>query len=372
MLTKRISLVGSALAAAAVLILTLVACGGDDDGAAEVPADAIAVVGDTPIPKAEFDNLMSRAEQSYESQEREFPAVGTPEYQDLKSRAVAFLVQRYRFQAEAEALDVQVAEEEVDERLDQIRKESFEDDEAKFEEALEAEGLTIEQAREEIRAQLLQEKLFEKVTGDVEVSEEDVTAYYEENKEQFTQPASRDVRHILVKNKARADEIHAQLEDGGSFAQLARQYSQDTGSKKQGGKLPVQQGSTVPPFDEAAFELDTNELSEPVKTTFGWHIILPISDVKPEQVTPLEDVEERIREQLESERSNTAVETLTEELEKKYPATYAAGFEPAETETETTTGGTETGGTETAENGDGDTGDTGEEPATTEETTTDQ
>jgi parvulin-like peptidyl-prolyl isomerase len=363
MLTKRFSHVGRALAAAFVLTLALAACGGGDDGPADVPADAIAVVGDTPIPKADFDALMSRAQESYESQEREFPAVGTPEYQDLQSRAVAFLVQRYRFQAEAEALDIEVAEAEVDERLDQIREESFEGDEARFEEALEAEGLTVEQAREEIRAQLLQEKLFEQVTEDVEVSDEDVAAYYEENEEQFTQPASRDVRHILVKNKARADEIHAELENGGNFAQLARRYSQDTGSKKAGGKLPVQQGSTVPPFDEAAFELDTNELSEPVKTTFGWHIIMPITDVEPAEVTPFEDVEERIREQLESERSNSAVETLTQELEKKYPATYAAGFEPAETDPGTT-------GEEPAE--DGDTGDTGDEPATTEETTTDQ
>ncbi len=365
MLTKRFSLAGRALAAAFVLTLTLAACGGGDDGAADVPADAIAVVGETPIPKAEFDALMSRAQESYESQEREFPAVGTPEYQDLKSRAVAFLVQRYRFAAEAEALDVTVEDTEVDERLDQIREESFEGDEEKFEEALENEGLTLEQAREEIRAQLMQEKLFEKVTENVEISDEDVEAYYEENKEQFTQPASRDVRHILVKTKKKADELHAEIEDGASFAQLARQNSEDTGSKKSGGKLPVQQGSTVPPFDEAAFELDTNELSEPVKTTFGWHIIMPISDIEPEQVTPLEDVRDRIREQLVSERSNSAVETLTQELEKKYPATYAAGFEPAETDPGTTTGEdgeevpTETNGTET-------------EPATTEETTTDQ
>ena len=82
--------------------------------------------------------------------------------------------------------------------------------------------------------------------------------------------------------------------------------------------------------------------------------------------TPLEDVEERIRQQLESERSNAAVETLTQELEKKYPATYAAGFEPAETDVDTTTGETEP----PAENGE-DTG-TGDDTATTEETTTDQ
>lgn len=356
MLIKRISLVGRALGVTAVLMLTLAACGGDD-GPASVPADAIAVVGETPVPKAEFDALMERAQQSYESQEREFPATGTPEYQDLRGRAVAFLVQRYRFTAEAEERGVEVTEEEVDERLNQIREDSFEDDQKKLEDALEQEGLTIEQAREEIRAQLVQEKLFEDVTGDVQVSDEDVEKYYDENKEQFTQPASRDVRHILVKNKARADELHAQLQDGGNFAQLARRFSQDTGSKKQGGKLPVQQGSTVPPFDEAAFELDTNELSEPVKTTFGWHIIMPITDIEPEQVTPLGEVEDRIREQLESERRNSAVETLTEELEEKYPVTYAAGFEPPETDLDATTG-------ETGE-GDG-------EPATTEETATDQ
>lgn len=355
MLTKRISLIGRAVGALAVLTLLLAACGGSDDGQVSVPADAIAVVGDTPIPKAEFDALMERAQQSYEAQDREFPAVGTPEYQDLRGRAVAFLVQRYRFAEEAEARDVEVTDEEVDERLNQIRDESFEGDQEKFDEALENEGLTIEQARDEVRAQVLQEKLFESATENVQVSDEDVENYYEENKEQFTQPASRDVRHILVKNKKRADELHAQLENGGNFAQLARRHSQDTGSKKQGGKLPVQKGSTVPPFDEAAFELDTNELSEPVETTFGWHLIMPISDIEPEKVTPLDDVRERIQEQLENERKNSAVEELTQELEEKYPATYAAGFEPPDTDT-----------------GEGETGETGDEPATTEETTVDE
>ena len=61
------------------------------------------------------------------------------------------------------------------------------------------------------------------------------------------------MRHILVKTKAQADELEAQLKDGGDFAALAKQYSQDTGSKENGGKLTISRGQTVAPFDKAAF-----------------------------------------------------------------------------------------------------------------------
>ena len=93
---------------ACAFVLGLVACGGgaDEKTAEDVPVDAIALVGDQEVPKAEYDALLDRAKQSYKAQERPFPKVGSPEYNDLKVRAVQFLVQRYEYRSEAENLGV--------------------------------------------------------------------------------------------------------------------------------------------------------------------------------------------------------------------------------------------------------------------------
>jgi foldase protein PrsA len=332
----------ASLIAVCALALGIAGCGGDDaKSPGDVPPDAIALIGDTKVPKSEFDALLDRAKTTYKSQNREFPKVGSPEYQDLKTRAVSFLVQRYEFRAEADEMSIEISEEDVDKKLEELKKQLFQGDEKKFQDALKKEGLTEEQAREEVRDRIVQAKLYNAVTKDVEVTDAEIEDYYEKNKAQFTQPASRDVRHILVKDKAKADELYADLQNGASFAALAKQYSKDTSTKNQGGKLPITKGSTVPPFDKTAFALDKGEISQPVKTQFGWHIIEALSPVKPEKVTPLEDVKESIKQQLEQQQKNEAMQTWVRDLEKKYKndVVYAVGFEPPKTETGT---GTET------------------------------
>ena len=335
---------------AAVLGLAVSACGGDGDErrtAEDVPADAIALVGDTPIPRAEFDALMERAEASFKAQKKDFPKVGTPEYQDLKTRAVAFLVERYTFQAEARELGIEVPDADVDKELQRIVEANFDGDEAKLATALKREGLTEEQARSDLRERLLRERVFEEITKDVEVTDEEVRKHYEENKSQFTQPASRTVRHILVKSRERANELHRQLEAGANFAALAREHSTDSSTARVGGRLPVTRGSTLPAFDKAAFELDQGEFSEPLKTSFGWHIVLAVSPVKPEKVTPLEQVEDSVRDQLKSEEENAALREWLDAVKKKYEArtVYAPGFAPPKTETGTESGIATTGAT---------------------------
>src|SRR5262245_18256184 len=84
-----------------VAAIAAAGCGGGDNGKVSVPADAVAVVCDdhTPIPRKEFDDLMAQVEKAYEAQKQEFPKVGTAQYNDLKNRAVEYLVQRYRYLA---------------------------------------------------------------------------------------------------------------------------------------------------------------------------------------------------------------------------------------------------------------------------------
>ena len=85
------------------------------------------------------------------------------------------------------------------------------------------------------------------------------------------------MRHILVKTKAQADKIYDKIKAGGNFAALAKKYSTDPGSKDNGGKLTIIRGQTVAPFDTTAFLLSTNQISRPIKTQYGYHVIQPIS-----------------------------------------------------------------------------------------------
>jgi foldase protein PrsA len=338
-----------ALLAALALAVAAAGCGGDGDDEGsdiEVPANAIAVVGDREISKAEYDRLLASAEKTYEAREQEFPAAGTPEFAQLRNAIVRSLVEQAQFEIAAEELNVSVTDQDVDKRLDELKEQFFQGDEQKYEDELEAQGLTEEQVKTDLRTRLLSEKVFEKVTSQVKVSDEDVQAYYEENQAQFETPASREVRHILVKTKARADQLHSQLEGGANFAKLARQFSTDTASKKDGGKFTAQQGATVAPFDKVAFDLDTGELSDPVKTQFGWHIIEAVGDVEEAATQDISEVEEQIRDTLLEEKKNTRINEWIEELRARFEdqTAYAPGFEPPPP-AETTTGEGDTGPT---------------------------
>lgn len=316
--------------------LGVAACGGDDARSpADVPPDAIALLGDDEIPKAEFDELMDRAKTSYKQQTRPFPKAGTPEYDQLKDRAVSYLVQRYEFRKEAQELGIEVTDKELDARLAKIKKETFGGNEKTYRAELKRLGLTEEDAREQIRDVIIQEKLFEEVTKGVKVTDADVEAYYEKNKAQFSQPATRDLRHILVKSKAKADVLYAQLtQTNADFSALAKQHSEDEGTAAQGGKYAAVKGQAVPEFDKVAFELDKGEISKPVKTQFGWHIIQATGEIKDEKATPLADIEDSIRQQLLQQKQSDAMRKWVEEMEKKYEdeIVYAAGFAPPKPE----------------------------------------
>lgn len=331
-----------ALAAAALAAVTLVAagCGGSD----EVPTNAVAVVDGSTVTRASLDELLTRAKLSYAAQKRSFPKAGTSEYQTLQTQAVAYLVQRQEYASEAEKLGIQVKDTQIAKKVDQVRKQYFSDNQAKFVQGLKEQGYTEATLREELRSQLLTEGIYDKVTAAAKVTDADVKSYYAKNKANYSVPESRAVRHILVKTKAEADRIRAELVSGGDFAALAKANSLDPGSKDQGGKLTVSKGQTVAPFDKAAFSLDTNEVSEPVKTQFGYHIIQPLAAVKAGSVTPLSQVQDQIRTQLVSQKKNDAVNDWVAKVEKEYKGKvqYAVGFEPPDTST--TTGETTTSG----------------------------
>jgi parvulin-like peptidyl-prolyl isomerase len=341
----------AALGATSLLLLAS-ACGG---GAGDVPDGFIAVVDGTEISEAELDELVTRARKGYESADREFPKVGTPEFQSLQTQFVEYLVQREEFEQAAEDLDITVSEKEKDDAVTDFVQSRFDGKRADYVKALKDQGYTEEAFRETLAVSVLAGKIYEKVTSEVKVGEPDILTYYTQNQAQYQTPESRDVRHILIaekkangavdfaKSKAEADGIYAELRGGADFAALAKESSADPGSKASGGKLTISRGQTVPEFDKVAFELEQGTISRPVKTTYGYHVIEALSPVRKAKVTSLADARPQIRTTLLSQKKQEVMAKWVEDLRDDYKGkvSYAEGFAPPELPEPTTT--TETG-----------------------------
>lgn len=331
----------------AVAVLVVAACGGSGSSTSKteqsVPPDAVALVAGTPVPRTAFDRFFAQTESAYKAQGAQFPKTGTQGYELLKAEAVDLLVQRIEFQKEADLLGVAVTDAEVEKRLGELKDQYFQGDEAKYQEELKKTSLTDADVRDNLRANLLSQKLFDEVTKNVTVSDADLQKYYNDHKDAFTTPASRDVAHILVDTQAKADELYKQLQGGADFAKLAEANSKDTASAKVGGKLTAHQdGSLVAPFEKVAFELKTGEISQPVQTQYGWHIIKALTDTVPAVVDPFEKVKDTVKQQALQEKKNTTMTDWVTQARAKYVGrvSYAVGFEPPVSTT--TTGTTST------------------------------
>jgi parvulin-like peptidyl-prolyl isomerase len=329
---------------ALIAALALAACGGGGTSSADVPDGAVAVVGDKTVTKEEFDKLIEQQKKSAEAQKQDFPEPGTAEYEALKATVVKGLVEQKEWELEGEAMGVEVTDQEIETELDKLKQQYFQGDEQKYSAELAKQGLTDEDVRNELRTRVLTNKIFEAVTKKVTVSDADINAYYEKNPTQYQQPASREVRHILVKTEALAQKLHDQIQGGADFAKLAQKYTQDQASKADGGKFAAFEGRTVEPFDEFVFSAKTGELSDPIKTEFGWHIIEVLSAVKPATTTPLDQVKDSIKTTVLQTKQNAAMKAWIAALPAKYAdeVAYAPGYAPASATD--TSGGTTTVG----------------------------
>jgi peptidyl-prolyl cis-trans isomerase C len=173
------------------------------------------------------------------------------------------------------------------------------------------------------------EYLKKEVTNKVEVSEEDVKAYYESHKDEFKTPEMVRSRHILIKTdppasdndkkkaKEKAEEILKKIKAGEDFAKLASDVSDDTGSKPKGGELGFfPKGRMVKSFEDAAFSLKPGEVSGIVETQFGYHII-KVEEKKEPGMEPFDTAKEKIKQKLLQERTKTKVTEFIEKAMKE-------------------------------------------------------
>jgi parvulin-like peptidyl-prolyl isomerase len=340
-----------------LLVLALVACGGGGKSASKLAADDVAVVGSTHVKVPLFTDLMAQAKQSFKAQGQAWPKAGTTGYATIKGEAVTLMVQSAEREQKATDLGITVTTKQIDARLAALKKQYFGGSETKYKAQLKAQGLTDALVRFDVESQLVQEKLFAKVTKSVTVNSRDVQAYYAANlTAKYTQPESRDLRHILVKSKTLAASIFKQLTAGNdqTWCTLAKKYSQDPSSKDKCGKLTVTKGETVPVFDQVAFSQPTKKVHAPVYDAAqykAYFIIEPLSPIRPAKTTPETKVAASIKQTLLTTKKNDAMTAWVNQTAKGFcsgkQVVYQAGYAPSPDPCTTLTSSTATNNTTT-------------------------
>jgi parvulin-like peptidyl-prolyl isomerase len=322
-------IVGVALLALVAPALLLSACGEQ-----KVPAGAIASVGDSVVTQEQFDQIWKQAEAQYKSQQGAppFPSPDSTQYNQLKASIVNYLVQNEIIKTKAAEMDVTVTDKEFAARMKQIVQQVG--GQKKLDKLLKQQSVTKDELEQQLKAQMLQDAVQQKVYAQIKVAPAQIEKYFNDpaNKSQFNVPESVDARHVLVKTKAEADKVRALLEADGSDAnwqKVAKEHSTDPGSKNNGGSLGnFPKGRMVKEFEDTAFGLEVGEISKPVKTQFGYHVI-EVTKKTPAAKQTLEQAKATIEQQLKYQKQATAWEDWLKQATTDAGVLYAAGFDPA-------------------------------------------
>jgi foldase protein PrsA len=382
-------LLAAALAAAA---FGVTACGGGG-----VPGNSVATVGDQTIKRDTFDHWMkiiaiSQAAQTNPAAAKtatvpdapDFkqcaaqakktapkPAKGQPEqtdaqfvstckqqYEQFKTEVLGFLIRSTWLDQEATKDGVKVTDAELQKQIDDIKKQQF-TQAGSYEKFLQQAGLTNEDVLFQQRVRDLQTKITDKVTkGMGTVTDAQITDYYNKNKDKFATPERRNVRVVLTKTKAKAQQAKSALESGQSWTTVAKTYSIDQASKNKGGVLSggVTKGQQEKALDTALFAADKGKLTGPVKTQFGWYVFEVTKITKAVQQT-LAESKAQIKQTIQQSNQNGALTKFGNSYRKRYKATTDCrkGYQvddcknaPKKTSTTSTTG---TGATQTTTTG---------------------
>jgi parvulin-like peptidyl-prolyl isomerase len=334
------------LAAGLLLLLLLIGMLVSVQGCKEeLPEGVIAMVGQTPISQDQLEKIgaVYKSAGQAPNEERQ-PA----EYASFKLKLVEYLVTLEVMRQEASGYGVTVTSADADARLQQI-KQMFLGNEQKFNDALAKEKLTLEELTQAIKESLWFEKMKAAVTEDISLSEDEVRAYYDSHTSEYVEQESRAVRHVLISPfvdaagnevpgvptqddwdaaKSEAESIRSEILNDKDFVTAVEEYSDDVVSRENGGKLgAVIRGQTVPAFEEVVFSLQKDELSEPVKTGSGYHII-EVTDITPENQLSYDLVKEKIRTTLLEEKQTAAWEQWLSGKMAELGVVYRDGYAP--------------------------------------------
>lgn len=330
------------LLAAGALAAVLAGCGG-------VPGNAVAEVDGEAIEKADFDRWMTVAARSSGQPDAKVPVPpeftecvaakrkdngktkGQPkqtdkqlkeqckqEYDALRDQVMQLLISFEWIQGQAEEMGIEVSDADVRKEFERQKKASFPKD-ADYQKFLKESGQTEEDILLRVKLDTLSTKIRDQVIkGKDQVSGQQVKTYYDKNKARFAQPERRDLRIVLTKSKAKAEQAKAALEDGKSWKSVAKRFSIDEATKSDGGKLPgVAKGQQEKALDEAVFSADKGEIVGPVKTQFGYYVF-QVSKVEEASQQTLKEAEATIKQLLASENQQKALDAFVKDFRKEW------------------------------------------------------
>jgi len=164
---------------------------------------------------------------------------------------------------------------------------------------------------------ILKQFAIHNVLKDIKVTEGDLLDYYNGHQDMFKQSESVKASHILVDDEAKAEEIAKEIKDGLSFEEAAKKYSSCPSNANGGDLGHFTKGRMVPEFEAAAFDMKVGEVSAPVKTQFGYHII-KVVDKKEASIQPFDEVKNQLSQQLMAMKQQETYLNRVDELKKEY------------------------------------------------------
>ncbi len=310
------------LSAVAILSMAVILLSGPVS--AENNLSPVATVNGVPISGTEFGSELDQLKMRYMRQGREITG---EQLKKAKESILEILINRELLFQESKRLNIQVDDSKI---LDQLMavKQRF-SNEAEYKKTLDQMNLTEEDLKFQIKRAIAIRELVEgKITQKITISNQESKAYYDAHPQAFKQPESVKASHILIKVDADANEtkkaearkkieqIQTQLENGEDFSTLAKNHSEGPSNVKGGDLGYFKRGQMVKPFEDAAFALKIDEISDIVETPFGYHLI-KVYDKKPESTISYTEAEEKIQQYLKQEKANVEIKEYIEKLKEK-------------------------------------------------------
>lgn len=317
--------------AISMLAVSAVGCKMIEKTPEAIAKTTVAKVGDKKITREQLDKhpqviyVSKQLEQEY----GEKYAQNTKAKEILKGQKLQILNEITMEEAlmqEAEKLKVIPKEEELNKEIDKkiadYRKEQKLEEDKKYEDMLKENGLTKESFKEIFRKNIIIEKLHDELMKSVKVEDKEIQDYYNKFKDRYPvkteEPTKIHIAHILVPIEEEAKEIKTKIDKGEDFAKLAKEHGTD-GTKDKGGDLgtvPVVNSGFDEEFMDGAMQLKNGEVSSPVKTQFGYHIIKMIKrEEKP--VKPLTEIKDQIKNDLLDKKKNDLWSNKLKEIKDK-------------------------------------------------------
>jgi foldase protein PrsA len=240
------------------------------------------------------------------------------QYKALQQEVLGFLVSAEWVIGEASHLGVKASDTEVKKKFEEVKTQQFRKP-AEFEKFLATSGQSVSDLLLRVKLNLLSSKIQQKVTNTkVKITQAQITKYYNENKQRFGKPESRNIEIILTKTEAAAKKAKQEVESGKSFASVAKRVSIDPTSKATGGTLQgVVKGQEEKTLDAAIFAAKANVLSGPVTTPFGFYIY-EVTGISPGSPETQAQAQSSIKQQLTATQQQTALSNFVKEFKKRW------------------------------------------------------